>query len=364
MTSKKTWEDALKGLVIVSASIVDDTTFSFTANWDETYRGPNPPTKYYNRQVYCDLKAGTWGGTHADGFTGARTAGGLDTDGTKIALCADGISGLMRFSFPDRLINQEGPMPIGGVSRMFFAGKHFYAYGRSEAFLRRNGPGDWSILSEFRGEAEAEYWGGRFRAADGYSDNDIYIWSTGGELLHWDGERFSSIPLPPEATRQVNERFTVGESICCAPDGTVYISCFSGELLAGNKDRGFTVLVPQVERHMPAMNLAWFKGKLYGACDGGLFSFDFEDARFRGEPFVGDPNAPVNFPYIDANENVMLLAGGYGAAIYDGERWTRIAGDTTALDITRLHLMEQQVDDLRTLRDIMSDLAAAKKEGL
>lgn len=57
----KTWEDALKGWVIVSAAIVDDTTFVFGANWDETHHGETPPSEIYDRALFCDLKAATWG---------------------------------------------------------------------------------------------------------------------------------------------------------------------------------------------------------------------------------------------------------------------------------------------------------------
>lgn len=98
----------------------------------------------------------------------------------------------------------------------------------------------------------------------------------------------------------------MAHDIRCAPDGRVFISGVDGELVAGGRKTGFIT-------------------------------------------------------HIDANENVMLPAGGYGAAVYDGESWTRIAGDVSALDLTRLRLMERQVEDIRALRDIMRDMVAAKR---
>lgn len=364
----KTWEDALRGLVIVSAAIVDDTTFVFTANWDETYKGPNPPRKYHDRAVFCDLKAGTWGGTQFDRFSFARCAAGPSADKQKQALFADGISQVMSFTFPDGPREAEGFMPIRAAANLFFAGQHFYAYGLGNAFLRRNGPDDWTILSEATGDRATQRKAGNITAGNGYSDNDIYLWNSGpldaddpmdkiGHLLHWDGQQLSTIPVPPQLSHDVPWSPFRAYDICCAPDGRVFISGWNGELIVGNRQTGFTVLAPQVESCLPGMHMAWFKGKLYGAIDAGLFSFNFEENRWLREPFVGDPNAPVNFPYIDANENVMLLAGGYGAAIYDGERWARIAGDVSALDITRLQLMQQMAGDMVTLRDIMRDLA-------
>lgn len=175
----KTWEDALRGLVIVSAAIVDDTTFVFTANWDETYKGPNPPRKYHDRAVFCDLKAGTWGGTQFDRFSFARCAAGPSADKQKQALFADGISQVMSFTFPDGPREAEGFMPIRAAANLFFAGQHFYAYGLGNAFLRRNGPDDWTILSEATGDRATQRKAGNITAGNGYSDNDIYLWNSG-----------------------------------------------------------------------------------------------------------------------------------------------------------------------------------------
>lgn len=366
----KTWEDALKGYVIVSAAIVDDTTFVFGANWDETYHGETPLDEIYDRLVYCDLKAATWGGKKYDQFSFARAAAGLTSNGQRQALFAEAGGYVTSFIFPDGPMGLEDRMPVKGANDLFFAGEHFYAYGLSKKFLRREGPGHWTILSEIKGDIKTRREAGYFTAANGYTDNDIYLWDSGrtgrapkdriGQLLHWNGESFSTIPVPPELSRNVPWYPFIAHDICCAPDGRVFISGDKGELIMGNREQGFVVLAKQVERALPGMNLAWFKGKLYGAMEIGLFSFNFEKGRWVGEPFVGDPNAPVDFPYIDANENVMLLAGGYGAAIYDGEAWTRLAGGVSALDMTRLQLMERQVEDIRTLRDIMRDLAAGQ----
>lgn len=363
----KTWEDALKGYVIVSAAIVDDTTFIFGANWDETYHGETPLSEIYDRLVYCDLRAASWGGKRYDnGFSFARAAGGRTADNQKQGLFAAAGGYVTSFVFPGGPMGLEGEMPLRAVANLFFVGEHFYAYGLGRGFMRREGPGDWTILSN--DEADNA---GPITAARGFAENDIYLWDSGptgrnpkdkiGQLLHWNGASFSAIPLPRALSENIPWSPFRAHDICCAPDGRVFISGRNGELISGNREIGFSILAPQVERALPGMNLAWFKGKLYGAIDAGLFSFNFDESRWVGEPFAGDPNAPVNFPYIDANENVMLLAGGYGAAIFDGESWIRIAGDVSALDMTRLQLMERQVQDIATLRDIMRDLVEAQK---
>lgn len=292
-------------------------------------------------------------------------------DGRRQGLLADAGGYVTSFIFPEGPKHDEPDMPVRGAKNLFFAGDHFYAYGLSRKFLRRDGPGNWAVLSEKKGDIQTRNNAGRFTAGAGFADDDIYLWDTGpaaadpqdeiGRLQHWDGARLSAIPLPRALNHGVPHGPFIGHDICCAPDGRVFISGKDGELITGDRRNGFIILAPQQERALPGMNLAWFKGKLYGAIDAGLFTFDFAENRWRGAPFAGDPHAPVNFPHIDANENVMLLAGGYGAAIYDGESWTRIAGDVSALDMTRLRLMERQVEDIRALRDIMREMAAAKR---
>ncbi len=363
----KTWEDALKGWVIVSAAVVDDTTFAFSANWDETYHGPTLPSDVTDRLVYCDLKAATWGGKkYNGGFSFARSAGGVTPEGLSQALFATAGGYVSSFTFPDGPFGMEADMSARGAANLFFAGAHYYTYGLGNTFLRRNRPGDWTIISEATGSRVEQRRAGNITAGGGFSDDDIYLWNSGpldgdpedviGHLLHWDGKSLTKLPVPAQLSKGIDGSPFWAHSICCVPDGRVFLSGTDGELVVGNRKTGFKVLVPALDEHLPGMNMAWFKGKLYGAIDFGLFSFDFKRNRWVGEPFLGDPNAPVNFPYIDANENVMLVAGGYGASIYDGERWARLAGDVSALDLTRLQLMEKLAGDTVTLRDIMRDL--------
>ncbi|OAN86231.1 hypothetical protein [Sulfitobacter geojensis] len=362
----KTWQDSLTGLSIVSAAVVDDGIFAFGANWDETYTGPKPPAKYHNRLVFCDLNAGTWGGKQYDGgFDFARVAGGQTAHGAPQALFTDAMGTITAFTFPDGPRGKEQPVEVRGANRLRFIGDHFYICGDGRSLLRRDTPDAWTVFNHVP-FVSRETDLGAFGPFDGFSDADIFMWYAGPYdsnatdrkpgIEHWNGTDFRQVPLPTELFEDVPWAPFRAHDICCTPDGQVFVSGTKGELLLGGRE-GFVVLAPQVQNALPGMNLCWFKDVLYGAIDAGLFTFDFKENSWVPAPFAGDPNAPVHFPHIDANENVMLLAGAYGAAIFDGDIWTSLAGDVSALDVTRVRLMEQQVEGLEELRDIVQDLA-------
>lgn len=355
MSVAKTWDQVLTGMVIVSAAVVDDETFVFGANWDETYTGPNPPRQ--TKLLACELSEGWSGKRNSNGYDFARTAGGNGQ-----ALFSDAAGHVTTFDFKTAQRGMEPDMPVRGTTGVAHIGEHFYAYGLGRSFLRRDAAGEWSVLSGVTGSLKEERAAGQYVAIAGTSDKNIYLAlnrkGAAPEIHHWNGKKFTTIALPDAVTSELDPDPIFLWDMCCAADGSVYLSGKKGELLVGTIE-GFAPLIPRKERSLPGMNLCWFKEKLYGAIEAGLFVFDANELVWKPAPFVEDENAPVNFPILDANENVMLVAGGFGASIFDGKEWQRIAGDVTPLDRTRLYLMERQVEDLGTLRDIMKDLPKA-----
>ncbi|WP_227271931.1 hypothetical protein [Roseobacter weihaiensis] len=355
------WRKALDGMVITKAAIVDNTTFAFVADWNETIPGNTPRA----RLISANLKTGNWGykGYRGGSMHMARVAGGRNQNGNRHTLFVTAGGEVSSFEYKDGPNGLEEKMPQGGARAVKFFGQHFYAAGGGRGFFRRKGPGDWDVISHTPHTDRATD-PGPFSAMDGYAEDDIYLWYRGPYdknatdrrrgLEHWNGSEFTQIPLPKEVFENVPWAPFSAYDICCAPEGKVFLSGGKGELLMGGRD-GFVVLLEQRERAWPVTNIQWFKGTLYGATDAALHVFDFDKRAWRPALFPGDEGAPTAFPYIDANEDVMLVAGGFGASIYDGETWTRIAGDVTPLDVTRLQLMERQAQDVKELRDILHD---------
>lgn len=362
----KTWKEVITGLTFTSAAVVDASTVVFVVNEDETYTGPDKPRPGH-RTLFCDINTGAWGGKHhLPGFNFGRCAGGQTPEGQPQALFADAGGNVDSFIFPDGPRNAEPLMPVFAAQRVAFVGEHFYSCGRGRSFLRRNGPGDWTVIQNQQDKDVPGSRPGTFVALDGLSETDIYVGlqssdvSPHAQIMHWDGEHFTAIPLPDSVTVNARDEVTMFiNDLIVAPDGRVFVAGGDGELLVGDRNR----FIPLTGPGRPAISirqLSWFKGALYGGHDIGLFRFDFDERRWIRAPFAGDPHAPLDGPYIDANEDFMVFAGAYTASVFDGEKWTRIAGDVTALDMTRLQLKEQQVEDLRDLRDVMKDLSEGK----
>lgn len=146
------------------------------------------------------------------------------------------------------------------------------------------------------------------------------------EIHHWDGTGLTNIKLP--GALKINRRGDqfFAKDMCTASDGRVFVAGKMGELLVGGRD-GFTMLHPQSRDYHKMMEaLCWFKGTLYGSSGVGLSQFDFEGNTWKLVPFAGDPFNYTFGPYLDANENIMLMAGATGATLFDGENWTQIAG--------------------------------------
>lgn len=357
----ESWKKALDGMVITNAAVVDNSTFAFVADWNETLPDNTPRC----RLISANIQTGNWGFKEYRGGSmhTSRVAGGQNRNGNRQTLFVTAGGQVSSFEYKDGPNGLEDKMPQGGARALKFFGNHFYAASDGRGFFRRKGPGDWDVINHTP-FVDTETDPGPFTAMDGYTEDDIFLWYNGPYekaatdqsrgLEHWNGTEFTQIPLPPEVFEDVPWSPLSVHDICCAPDGRVFLAGQSGELLMGGRE-GFVVLMEQRERSWPHTHIQWFKGTLYGATDTALFSFDFDKNEWTPAPFINDDDAPTAFPFIDANEHVMLVAGGFGASIYDGEKWTRIAGDVEPIDVLRLQLMERQVEDIEELRDILRD---------
>jgi hypothetical protein len=137
------------------------------------------------------------------------------------------------------------------------AGKAYVAASWRTVF-RREGPNKWTCL---RGNNQEEIeelkktnrdYG--FNDIGGFAEDDIYACGGDGDVMHFDGKSWRQLYCP------TNEELL---SICCAPDGKVYIGGQRGSLVVGRGDQ-WEVLKSKAPDEIN--DLAWFKGRLYMTC--------------------------------------------------------------------------------------------------
>jgi hypothetical protein len=133
-----------------------------------------------------------------------------------------------------------------------------YAAASWRTVYRREGPNEWTCL---RGNDQEEIeelkkhnreYG--FNDIGGFAEDDIYACGGDGDVMHYDGKEWRQLYFP------INEELM---SICCAPDGKVYVGGQRGTLVVGRGDQ-WEVLKSKAPDEIN--DLAWFKGRLYMTC--------------------------------------------------------------------------------------------------
>lgn len=144
---------------------------------------------------------------------------------------------------------------------------------------------------------------------DAFDASDIYCVGGKGDVWHRNATGWTHIDFP------TNQRL---EAVCCAGDGSVYIGGASGSVWKGRHDEWR--LIHRGHKVLPFQDMVWYQDRVYCTSDYGLW--EIVDDRVR-EADVPD-EVKVCSGNLDVADGVMLLAGVYGAAVLDGEQWTRI----------------------------------------
>jgi hypothetical protein len=206
--------------------------------------------------------------------------------------------------------SKTGPLR-GSVQRVFSIDGVVYVAQGNRGLCKRAGPNDWRSLCE--GLPVASSWKARdeqgFKSADGFSEQDIYAGGGQGDLWQFDGAKWSQLSFP--SNMQI-------ETICCAGDGNVYVSCQFGALYRGRANSW--TKIEEGNQTLPYRGMVWFQDKLWCTSDYGVWTL--ENGRIR------KPNVPdevfIKAGHISCNDGVLLLAGTNGAAVFDGKSWVEI----------------------------------------
>lgn len=130
-----------------------------------------------------------------------------------------------------------------------------------------------------------------------------------GDLWHFDGSTWEQCPVPTSM---------YVESLCCAGDGFVYVGLQSGSVMRGRDDKWKVIHVGSLT--LPFKDMVWYDNKVWCTSDYGIWTI--EDGKYL-EP---DLSAKVRScsGNLSVGDGVMLLAGLYGATVYNGKKWTTL----------------------------------------
>jgi hypothetical protein len=148
------------------------------------------------------------------------------------------------------------------------------------------------------------------QAIHGFKANEIYAVGMGGQLWHYDGEKWRQRELP------TNQNLTC---VKCAGDGAVYIGGHDGVLFRGRLDQ-WVALHHEETIDEDVWDLEWFDGALYVSTIDSVFRLKkttFERIDFGTQK--------VNSCYqLSAAEGVLWSSGEFDVMSFDGKRWTRV----------------------------------------
>lgn len=186
-----------------------------------------------------------------------------------------------------------------------------YAVGAEREVFRRADIGTWERISqglpppEDLTDADVLFDMG-FRDIDGFAEDDLYAVGGRGDVWHHDGKSWRVCEFPSNWPL-----FTV----CCAPDGQVYITGEGGTIFQGRGDVWKRIL--EDDMMVPYNDSLWFQGKLWLASDYRLAVFEngkVERAQHRGE------HVPA-FGHMDVADGILVVASQDTVQLFDGTSW-------------------------------------------
>lgn len=194
-----------------------------------------------------------------------------------------------------------------------------YVVGPWRSVCKRIAPGKWENLADRSSlpKPERNKFGRSnqgFEVIAGFSAADIYAGGGEGDLWHYNGEKWNRCPVPTNMYI---------ETICCAGDGYVYVGLQSGSIMQGRTNKW--KLIHKGTMTLPFQDMVWFQDKVWCTSDYGIWTIE------NGK--LTDPLLPAEVRScsgnLSVNDGVMLLAGMYGASVFDGVKWVSLGSALT-----------------------------------
>ncbi|RSZ59022.1 hypothetical protein HF313_25200 [Massilia atriviolacea] len=304
------------GFLIDDCAVRSRTAFSFVAveHISDSDLGNKRLINYF-----IDKPAGkNLGASKYTGFAGVRLAVSSKPKGQAIIVsrnCAVGVLGAGEDA-------REEPIPYGRPDSPLYTTMHalatidglVYAVGGWRAVCRRVGKDQWESIVDRTSlpVPERNEFGSNddgFHAIDGFAANDIYCGGGHSDLWRYDGKRWHRCNLPTNM---------VLHNICCGGDGYVYLGMQNGSVLRGRENSWSQI--HKGELSIPFKDMVWYDNKIWCTSDYGTWLID--NGKFLQDDLP--PEIKSCSGNLAVGDGVLLLAGRYGATMYDGQSWTSL----------------------------------------
>ena len=194
------------------------------------------------------------------------------------------------------------------------SGKAF-AIGGNREIWRRDNVKEWTLLTPPPSDSSNDI----YFSMNGFSENDFYVGSSGGEIWHYQEGKWSQLK-----TLAGN----IITSLCCTDTGKVYACGQSAMILEYDNDKG--KVIEWLDENHPGINLnrgygdiwsaVWYRGKLYLSGFNGVFTLE----GTRLEPVDMGEDYPETAYQLSAYQNTLLSIGEKDILTFNGEHWKRI----------------------------------------
>ena len=315
---KQRWQEFAAGYSIFDCTIFDKHRFvclSYEIT-DSPHRDPLPRMRLLLVRASRPLDAKRFVLNEYGNFGFARVSSNL----TPMEFAAVDTSGHV-FSYDAARAEEEPEHPrdlassdlAGVVNQVVRIGQSIYTVGGPRRLHKRLGVGQWQDLSKnvpwpkdvaTPGNGLKYMW----RDASGFSESDIYVAGGEGDVMRFDGQKFSKVAFPS------NELL---HNVHCAGDGRVYIGGNMGSLYVGRENTWKKLAGGDFS--VPWKDIAWFAGKLWCGSDYGLWTLE-GDKLVRAQ-VPADVQLTSGVIDISPDGKHMLTAGPDGASLFDGKNW-------------------------------------------
>jgi hypothetical protein len=201
---------------------------------------------------------------------------------------------------------EKGPKR-GGISKMRTIDGWLYACQGNRGVIKRLGKNQWKHWhDEIPSLPKAN---SSFDDIDGFSESDIYCVGLKGDVWHYDGKAWSQIEFPTNIDL---------ETVCCAGDGSVYISGEGGTTFKGRGQKWKRI--HKGEMSLPFKDMVWYEDRVWATSDYGVWHIH-NDQQERADLPDGISAYAGNLSVADG---VLMLAGYGGAGFLREGQWTKI----------------------------------------